>query len=106
MYLVVKVDVVGTCGPVWGRLEASTMAKISGYCEWYADNSEDSADDTNDDAYSRPFSKRARTRGIVSLSLCGLRRANRCSSRGVDWIGKRGRCIYTKSGCIAGKERR
>jgi hypothetical protein len=74
-------------------------AKISDYREWYADNGDDSADDTNDNAYIRPFSKRAGTCDIVSLSLSS-------GSRGVDWVGKRGRCTYTESGCIAGKERR
>ena len=106
MHFPVEVEMVGTRGPVWGRLGAWPMTKTSGYREWYADNGEDPADDTNDDAYSRPFSKRAGTCDIVSLGLSRLRRANSSGSRGVDWVGKRGCCIYTESGCIAGKERR
>ena len=68
----VEVEMVATCGPVWGRLGAWPTAKISDYREWYADNGEDSANDTNDEAYSRPFSKRAGTCDIVSSSLSRL----------------------------------
>ena len=104
MYLLVEVEMVGTCGLVWGRLAALTTAKIVSYRKWYGDNGDDSADDTNDNAYSRPFSKPARTCGIVSLCLSRLQRAKSSGSRGADGAGKRGRCIYTESSCIAGKE--
>ncbi len=74
MHLAVEVEMVGTCGPAGGRIGASTPAKMFDYREWCADNDEDSAYDADDDAYGRPFPRRARTRVVASLSLSRLRR--------------------------------